>query len=82
MQDNVAGLSNIPFIGDLFKNEKDIKDKVNLIIIITPYIIPASKDLTYIRKQLTQLKIIEDKYTKDIKKFFEDKEKTTAINKN
>jgi len=82
MQDNVAGLSNIPFIGDLFKNEKDIKDKVNLIIIITPYIIPESKDLTYIRKQLTQLKIIEDKYTKDIKKFFEDKEKTTAINKN
>jgi general secretion pathway protein D len=37
-----------------------------LVIIVTPYIIPKSKDLTYIRAQLAQLKMLEDKYTKDL----------------
>jgi len=37
------------------------------VIIITPYIIPKSKDLTYVRDQLAELKLLEDKYTKDTK---------------
>ncbi|MCK5294457.1 MAG: hypothetical protein KAJ49_07395, partial [Arcobacteraceae bacterium] len=31
----------------------------------TPYIIPKSKDLTFVRNQLAQLKLLENKYTKD-----------------
>jgi general secretion pathway protein D len=42
-----------------------VNDKINLVIIITPYIIPKSKDLTFVRNQLSQLKLLEDKYTKD-----------------
>lgn len=58
-------LGDIPVLGNLFKNDYDLKDKINLIIIITPYIIPKSKDLTYIRNQLSQLKLLEEKFTKD-----------------
>jgi len=58
-------LGDIPILGSLFRNNKDVKDKINLVIIITPYIVPKSKDLTYVRNQLTQLKMLEDKYTKD-----------------
>jgi general secretion pathway protein D len=46
----------------LFRNNSIVDDKINLVIIITPYIIPKSKDLTYIRDQLVKLKILEDKY--------------------
>jgi general secretion pathway protein D len=58
-------LGDIPFIGALFKNSYEIKDKINLVVIITPYIVPKTKDLTYIRNQLVELKILEDKFTKD-----------------
>ena len=49
----------------LFQNKYTIENKLNLVIIITPYIVPKSEDLTYIRKQLSQLKALEDKYTKE-----------------
>lgn len=63
--DKVPLLGDIPLLGNLFRNTVDGKDKINLVIIVTPYVIPKSKDLTYIRDQLTQLKMLEDKYTKD-----------------
>lgn len=34
-------------------------------MIITPYIIPKSKDLTYVREQLSELKVLEDRYLKN-----------------
>ncbi len=42
-----------------------VHDKINLVVIITPYIVPKTKDLTYIRNKLAHLKLLEDKYTKD-----------------
>jgi len=63
--DNVPLLSDIPLLGTLFRNNKEINDKINLVIIITPYIVPKSKDLSYIRSQLSKFKLLEDKYTKD-----------------
>ena len=64
--DKVPFLGDIPILGELFKNRVKGKDKINLVIIVTPYIVPKSKDLTYIRNQLTQLKMLEDQYTKDL----------------
>jgi general secretion pathway protein D len=58
--------SDIPVLGNLFKNKERVKDKINLVVIVTPYIIPKSKDLTYIRRQLSQLKTLEDRYSKDL----------------
>jgi len=63
--DKVPFLGDIPVLGGLFKNKKRVDDKINLVIIITPYIVPKSKDLTYVRDQLARLKLLEDKYTKD-----------------
>jgi general secretion pathway protein D len=65
VQQKVPFLGDIPLLGTLFRNNKNVKDKINLVIIITPYIVPKSKDLTYVRNQLAQLKLLEEKYTKD-----------------
>jgi len=56
-------LGDIPYLGVLFRNSYDINDKINLIIIVTPYIIPKSEDLTFVLNQLTTLKQLEKKYT-------------------
>jgi general secretion pathway protein D len=58
-------LGDIPLLGALFRNTSETSDKINLVIIITPYIVPKTKDLTFVRNQLSELKILEDKYTKD-----------------
>ncbi len=63
--DKIPFLGDIPVVGNLFRNKVDGRDKINLVIVVTPYIVPKSKDLTYIRNQLTQLRMLEDKYTKD-----------------
>ena len=58
-------LGDIPVLGNLFTHNSTAVRKRRLVIIITPYIIPKSKDLTYVRDQLSQLKNLEDKYLKD-----------------
>jgi len=63
--DKIPLLGDIPYLGALFRNKREVNDKINLVIIITPYIVPKTKDLTYVRDQLAQLKLLEDKYTKD-----------------
>ena len=63
--DKIPLLGDIPYLGALFRNKREVNDKINLVIIITPYIVPKSKDLTYVRNNLAQLKLLEDKYTKD-----------------
>ncbi|MBT6108093.1 MAG: hypothetical protein HOH31_05820 [Campylobacteraceae bacterium] len=35
-------------------------------MIITPYIIPTTSDISSIRTHLADLKVLEDKYTKDL----------------
>ena len=66
LNDDVPFFSDIPVLGNLFKNRKKVDDKINLVVIITPYIIPKSRDLTYIRNQLSQLSQLEDRYTKEL----------------
>jgi general secretion pathway protein D len=61
-EDKVPFFGDIPLLGALFRNERDVTDKINLVIIITPYIVPKTKDLTYIRNKLTDLKRLENKY--------------------
>ncbi|MBU3015866.1 type II secretion system secretin GspD [Poseidonibacter lekithochrous] len=58
-------LGDVPLLGRLFTHDKTDIRKRSLVIIVTPYIIPKSKDLTYVRNQLAQLKILEDKYLRD-----------------
>lgn len=58
----VPVLGDIPVFGQLFKNDSTSNKKNNLVVIVTPYMIPKSKDITYVRNQLSELKNMEDKY--------------------
>lgn len=64
---DVPFFSDIPVLGNLFKNKKRVDDKINLVVIVTPYVIPKSKDLNFIRTQLAKLKSLEDRYTEELK---------------
>lgn len=55
-------LGDIPLVGGLFRSKNKQNDKINLVAIITPYIVPKTKDLTFIRNKLAQLKLLEDRY--------------------
>jgi general secretion pathway protein D len=61
----VPVLGDIPVVGNLFTNDANTLKKNNLVVIITPYMIPKSKDITYVRNQLAELKGMEDKYLED-----------------
>ena len=71
----VPFFSSIPLIGNLFKNKQNTNDKINLVIIVTPYIIPKSKDLTYMRQQLSELKELEEQFSKKLNKNLDEIEK-------
>lgn len=60
-------LSTIPLIGPLFGSHTDGLDNVNLVIIITPYIIDESSSLSGLRKNLAELDLIRQKYLQSIK---------------
>ena len=55
-------LGDVPLFGELFKNEVINSKKNNLVIIVTPYMVPKAKDITYVRNNLAQLKNLENKY--------------------
>jgi len=79
IEDRVPFLGDIPIFGELFKNEYDIKDKINLVIIITPYIVPNAKELSSLRDKLSRLKALEDKIANQlIEKFDKNKQKNTT----
>ena len=64
-ESKVPVLGDVPLLGNLFKHNKTDYRKRSLVIVVTPYIIPKSKDLSYVRNQLAQLKLLEDKYLKE-----------------
>ncbi len=66
INDKVPLLGDIPILGTLFRNTKEAEDKINLVVIMTPYIIPKSKDLSYIREQLSELKSLEAEFSRDL----------------
>lgn len=41
------------------------QEKNNLVVIVTPYLIPKTKDITFVRNKLSELKNLEDKYLAD-----------------
>ena len=61
-EQKVPVLGDVPLFGELFKNSVENAKKNNLVIIVTPYLIPKTKDITYIRNKLSELKNLEDRY--------------------
>ncbi|RXJ78106.1 general secretion pathway protein GspD [Arcobacter sp. F155] len=64
--ESVPYASDIPLIGELFKNRHKNSRRKNLIIIITPYIVPKNKDLTYVTNELAKIKALEDKLLEEL----------------
>jgi general secretion pathway protein D len=64
--DKVPLLGDIPVLGTLFRNTKEVNSRINLVMIITPYIIPTTSDISSIRTHLADLNVLEDKYAKDL----------------
>jgi len=69
----VPFLGDIPILGNLFKSKASSRDKINLVIILTPYIIEKSGDLNTLRAQLSELDAIQDRYIANITKNIETK---------
>ena len=51
----VPFFGDIPFLGALFRHEKNTKDKISLVIIMTPYIVNSSLELQDIQTKLEEL---------------------------
>jgi len=59
-------LGDIPLVGYLFKDTVKTIDKVNLIIILTPYVIEKASDLDSLRKNLQKLSKLENEVVKKL----------------
>jgi len=66
IEDKVPLLGDIPLLGAIFKNKREAEDKINLVVIMTPYIIPKNEGLSNIRKTLSELKLLEEEYSQDL----------------
>ncbi|MDD2828326.1 MAG: secretin N-terminal domain-containing protein [Sulfuricurvum sp.] len=66
-------LGDIPVLGYLFKDKATKHDKINLVIMLTPYIIEKSGDLNSLRTQLSELDAIQERYIANITKNIEAK---------
>jgi general secretion pathway protein D len=65
--DKVPLLGDIPLLGRLFTYKADINDQLNIIIILTPYIVNSSEDLSSLRVQLSELDQLQDAYSRQLK---------------
>lgn len=57
-------LADIPFLGGLFRGDGYNGSKTNLVIILTPYIVENSDDLSNLKKKLTELDDLQTKYNR------------------
>ncbi|MDR0761467.1 MAG: type II secretion system secretin GspD [Campylobacteraceae bacterium] len=59
-------LGDIPLLGRLFTHTADIDDQLNIVIVLTPYIVNSSDDLSALRSQLVELDMIQEAYSKEL----------------
>ncbi len=64
-------LGDIPILGTLFKHTTNTNDKVSLIIMITPYIVKRSEDLSKLRYALGRLDLIEKNLANELEQNLE-----------
>jgi len=69
----IPGLGDIPILGYAFKDTEKRVDQVNLVIILTPYIIKSSNDLVKLKRTLKKLDILQNAYNAKLLKKLENK---------
>lgn len=62
----VPFFGDIPLLGALFRNKAEATDKTNLVLILTPYIIKSSDELSKLNEQLAELDQIQNKIVREI----------------
>ncbi len=75
LNSKVPLLGDIPLFGKLFQHNSIVNNKVNLVVILTPYVIKSSSNLSALRKKLSKLDVIKERVLKNIKKTLKEKEK-------
>ncbi len=71
----IPGLRDIPGLGYLFDWKKEVHEQINLVIILTPFIVRHNEDMPKIRKMLAELDAIQDQYKELIKEKLEERRK-------
>ena len=61
-------LGDIPILGQAFKYNEDTNDKISLLVVLTPYIINKSNQLSSLREMLSKINTLEQKFIKNISK--------------
>ncbi len=61
-------LGDIPILGQAFRYKEQSNDKINLLVILTPYIVDKSAQLSSLREMLAKLNNIEQQFVKNIAK--------------
>ncbi len=59
-------ISAIPFLGRLFRNNQEGVNRTSLVVIVTPYIVERSEDLSDLRERLSRLEAIRRHYVQEI----------------
>lgn len=72
-ESKVPLLGDIPLVGYAFRHNADTTSKINLVVILTPYVIEASSDMTSLREKLSKLDIIKAQASEYFKKTLEEK---------
>ncbi len=65
-------LGDIPILGIPFRDKSDSYDRKSLVIMLTPYIVKRSEDLSRLRDELAQLSILERELSKKFNRDLED----------
>jgi len=68
-------LGDIPILGRIFQHHLDGEDKINLVVMLTPYVVSKSSDLSELRHQLYELESIQQQYNDNLKEHLESGDK-------
>ncbi len=68
-ESGIPGLRSLPWLGQLFRWNNNSDNEINLVIILTPYIVRSNSDMAELRKKLSKL----DKIQNDYRFFLEEK---------
>lgn len=74
-ESKVPLLGDIPLVGEVFKHRVRSGDNVNIVIILTPYIVDTSEDLSTLRRKLVELDNLQDVYSQEFLKELQRKTK-------
>lgn len=69
----IPGLRDIPFLGYLFDWKHDVHEEINLVIILTPFIVRNNDDMPRVRRALQELDEVQSRYESLIERKLEER---------